>query len=86
MVQKCSAKGKPSRRMLKMASQQGRREFGDRKRSLFPPAHPKLPRQLVLHAGYVEDFDEPRTKLADCFSALLGTTIGRRDRLLKHRA
>ena len=22
--------------------------------------------------GYVEDFDEPRTKLADCFSILLG--------------
>ncbi|MCG3776829.1 MAG: hypothetical protein JW395_3700 [Nitrospira sp.] len=27
----------------------------------FSPAHPKLPRQLVLHVGYVEDFDEPRT-------------------------
>ena len=27
----------------------------------FSPAHPKLPRQLVIHAGYVEDFDETRT-------------------------
>jgi len=28
---------------------------------LFSPTHPKLPRQLVLR-GYVEDFDESRTK------------------------
>ena len=37
----------------------------------FSPAHPKVPRQLVLHAGYVEDFDEPRTQLADFFSIRL---------------
>ena len=35
--------------------------------------------------GYVEDFDEPRTKLADFFSALLRATIGRRDRLFEDR-
>jgi hypothetical protein len=28
----------------------------------FSPAHPELPRQLVSQVGYVEDFDEPRTK------------------------
>ena len=26
-----------------------------------------------VHLGYVEDFDEPRTKLVDAFSILLGT-------------
>ena len=36
--------------------------------------------------GYVEDFDEPRTKLADFFSALLRTTVGTSEGLLKHRA
>ncbi len=36
--------------------------------------------------GYVEDFDEPRTKLADFFSALLRTTVGTCESLLKHRA
>ena len=30
--------------------------------SLFSPTHPKLPRQLVLRVGYVEDAFEPRTK------------------------
>ena len=39
--------------------------------SLFSPAHPKLPRQLVLREGYVEDAFEVRTPLADCFSILL---------------
>jgi hypothetical protein len=29
--------------------------------SLFSPAHPKLPRQLVLRVGYVEDAFEART-------------------------
>jgi hypothetical protein len=28
----------------------------------FSPAHPKLPRQLVLRVGYVEDAFEARTK------------------------
>jgi hypothetical protein len=28
---------------------------------LFSPAHPKLPRQLVLRVGYVEDAFEART-------------------------
>ncbi|MCG3775901.1 MAG: hypothetical protein JW395_2748 [Nitrospira sp.] len=36
----------------------------------FSPAHPKLPRQLVLRVGYVEDFDESRTTLAACFNIL----------------
>jgi len=48
-----------------------------------------MPRQLVLHAGYVEDFDEPRMLLADFFSALLratvGTTVGTSDRLFEDR-
>jgi hypothetical protein len=39
--------------------------------SLFSPAHPKLPRQLVLREGYVEDAFEVRTMLADFFSILL---------------
>ena len=36
--------------------------------------------------GYVEDFDEPRTKLGDIFSTLLRASLGRRDGLLKDRA
>jgi len=39
--------------------------------SLFSPAHPKLPRQLVLREGYGEDAFEARTPLADFFSILL---------------
>jgi len=39
--------------------------------SHFSPAHPKLPRQLVLRVGYVEDAFEGRTPLADFFSILL---------------
>jgi hypothetical protein len=39
---------------------------------LFSPAHPKLPRQLVLRVGYVEDAFEGRTQLADFFSILPG--------------
>ena len=39
--------------------------------SLFSPAHPKLPRQLVLRVGYVEDAFEGRTQLAGFFSSLL---------------
>ena len=35
-----------------MASQQGRRELGDRS-VFFPPAHPELPRQLYHRGGYV---------------------------------
>jgi hypothetical protein len=35
--------------------------------------------------GYVEDFDEPRTKLGAIFSILLRATVGACDRLLKHR-
>ena len=51
--------------------------------SLFSPAHPKLPRQLVLRVGYVEDAFEARTthgerrvsarrggEKIDCFSIL----------------
>jgi hypothetical protein len=41
--------------MLKQFIQQGRR----------------LIEILNVPSGYVEDFDEPRTKLADCFSILL---------------
>jgi hypothetical protein len=39
--------------------------------SLFSPAHPKLPRHLVLREGYVEDAFEARTKPTDFFSILL---------------
>src|SRR4029077_6259512 len=35
--------------------------------------------------GDVEDFDEPRTKLADFFSALLRASVGTSDRLFEHR-
>ena len=42
----------------------------------FSPAHPKLPRQLVLRVGYVEDAFEVRTTLTDFFSIL-------RDRLVE---
>ena len=49
-----------SRRMLKKAVQQGRSESK-------PEAYPQ---------GYVEDFDEPRTKLAGFFSILLGSRGG----------
>jgi len=33
----------------------------DREASLFSPARPKLPRQLVLHMEYVEDLNDART-------------------------
>src|SRR5678815_5597092 len=36
------------------------------------PPTPKLPRQLVLHADYVEDAFEARTKLAAFINRLLG--------------
>ena len=39
--------------------------------SLFSPAHPKLPRQLVLREGCAEDAFEVRTKLTDFFSIRL---------------
>jgi hypothetical protein len=54
------------------------------KASLFSPAHPKLPRQLVLREGYVEDAFEVRTKLADFFSILLrlqGSFFGQQHRI-----
>jgi len=37
---------------------------------LFSPAHPKLPRQLVLRVGYVEDAFKERTTLAGFLSIL----------------
>jgi hypothetical protein len=37
----------------------------------FSPAHPKLPRQLVLREGYVEDAFKGRTPLAAFFSTRL---------------
>jgi len=40
---------------------------------LFSPPHPKLPRQLVLRVGYVEDAFEARMKLANFFSILLAS-------------
>ena len=43
--------------------------------SCFSPAHPKLPRQLVLREGYVEDAFEGRTPLAVFFSILLGLAL-----------
>ena len=36
--------------------------------------------------GYVEGLNDARTMLAGCFSALLGTSVGTCDGLLKHRA
>jgi hypothetical protein len=50
-----------------------RKAAGESKPEAYPssPARPELPRQLVSRVGYVEDFDEPRTKLADFFSILL---------------
>jgi hypothetical protein len=35
----------------------------------FSPALPELPRQLSPRVGYVEDFDELRTKLGAIFSS-----------------
>ena len=46
--------------MLKKAVQQGRRRIETGGVAFL--THPKLPRQLVLRVGYVEDFDESRTK------------------------
>ncbi len=55
MVRKCGTTGNCPGRMLKKFIQQGRRRVETE-------AYP---------LGYVEDFDEPRTKLADFFSILL---------------
>jgi hypothetical protein len=52
----CGTTEKHSRRMLKKAVQQGRRRI----------------ETGGVPSGYVEDFDEPRTTLADFFSILLG--------------
>jgi hypothetical protein len=46
---------------------------------LFSPAHPKLPRQLVLRVGYVEDSFEARTKLEAVFSSRLGVGMSSLD-------
>jgi len=46
--------------MLKKSVQQGRSERRP-EASLFSPARPKLPRQLVLQVGYVEDLNDART-------------------------
>ena len=35
------------------------------KASHFSPAHPKLPRQLILRVGYVEDLNDARTMLGE---------------------
>ena len=51
---------KLSRRELKMASQQGRRELGDRS-VFFPPAHPELPRQLYHRGGTLQGDGRLRT-------------------------
>ena len=57
MAHTCGTTGMHSRRMLKKAFQQGRRRV---ETGGYP-------------LGYVEDFDEPRTKLANFFSILLVT-------------
>jgi hypothetical protein len=57
--------------MLKKAVQQGRRRI-ETGGVTFPPPNPELSEQLFSQAGYVEDFDEPRTKLPNFFSILLG--------------
>jgi hypothetical protein len=36
----------------------------------FSPAHPKLPRQLVLREGYVEDTFKAKMPLAGFFNSL----------------
>lgn len=43
-------------------------ERNNRRRSISHPPTPKLPRQLVLRVGYVEDYFDPRTKLGIVFS------------------
>jgi hypothetical protein len=55
MIRTCGTTAEHSRRVLKKAVQQGRRRF----------------ETGGVPSGYVEDFDEPRTKLADFFSTLL---------------
>ena len=53
-----------------MAVQQGRRRI-ETGSVAFSPAQPRAVEQLFSRVGYVEDFDEPRTKLAGFFSVLL---------------
>jgi hypothetical protein len=55
--------------MLKKAVQRGRRRIETGRRNI-PTRPTPLSKQLFSQAGYVEDFDEPRTKLADFFSIL----------------
>ena len=43
--------------------------------SLFSPAHPKLPRQLVLREGYVEAAFEVITNVASFFTSLLAQRL-----------
>ena len=62
--------GEQSSRMLKKFVQRGHRQV-ETGGVTFPPAQPELSEQLFSQAGYVEDFDEPRTKMADFFSILL---------------
>jgi len=62
MVGICGTTGEHSRRMLKKAVQQGRRRV----------------ETGGVPSGYVEDFDEPRTLLADFFSIPL------RELVLRH--
>ena len=70
MVRTARTTGEPSRKALKKAVQRGRRRV----------------EAGGVPSGYVEDFEEPRTKLADFFSALLRTAVGTSEDLLKHRA
>jgi hypothetical protein len=56
--------------MLKTASRKAAGKLAP-EAYLFSPAHPKLPRQLVLRVGYVEDVGEPRTTREVVFSVLL---------------
>ena len=44
----------------------------------FSPAHPKLPRQLVLQMGYVEHSCEPRTKLEEKRVSARGGLAGKK--------
>ncbi len=57
-------------RMLKKAIQRGRRRVKTGGVAL-PPPNPELSEQLFSREGYVEDCDEPRTKLGALFSVLL---------------
>jgi hypothetical protein len=58
--------------MADRASNQKRREWQSRMLKQFVSKAAGDSKPEAYPRGYVEDFDEPRTKVADCFSILLG--------------